>query len=683
VGCDDAPASARAKQRLWSGLRLAREHPASVVAAAYLVVIGFAAVLAPVIAPWNPNEVNYNSLYEGPSAQHLLGTDDLGRDLLSRIIYSGRVSLVGVGVALAVYLVLGLTLGLLAGYFGGLIDGLVVWVADVSFGVPQIIVILAFLAIFANDSSAAMLVLGLLGAPGLAMLTRGATRAVRAEQYIAAARVSGLRGRQIIVRHIAPRIAGPVIVQTSLFAGLALIFQTGLDFLGIGTQPPTASWGAMVAEGSVYLARDPWMVVPSGAVIALTITAFGLIGDGVRDWNSGRTISVLAVAASTTEPSSTLGALGTGEEAMSTAKRSLSVVDALARTDRASVDGRTKGSRVVGTLLSLDDLSIGIVTKSGEPVPLVDRLSLDLNPGEVLGVVGESGCGKTMTALAIMGLLPTGVQITGGSVTLKGMQVQNLGEREMRRLRGSRMSMISQEPVPSLDPSFTVGSQLTEVVRRHLSLSRTASRHEVLRLLELVELPDPRGVAGKYPHELSGGMAQRVAIAAALAGRPDLLIADEPTTALDVTVQAEILELLRSLRAKTGLGLLLVSHDWGVIADICDAAIIMYAGQRVEVGEISELFVEPRHPYTRGLMTSNPYYASQPRTPLASIPGSVLAVGNWPEGCHFASRCRFVTPECVESPVVEETLEMTHRVRCIHHDALAALPALGRSGDGA
>lgn len=425
------------------------------------------------------------------------------------------------------------------------------------------------------------------------------------------------------------------------------------------------------------------MVVPSGAVIALTITVFGLIGDGVRDWNSGRTLSVLGVAASTTEPSSTLGALGTGEQAMSTAKRSLSVVDAVARTDRTSVNNRTTVTRLAGTLLSVDNLSIGIRTKSGEAIPLVDRLSFDLNPGQVLGVVGESGCGKTMTALAIMGLLPTGVQITGGSVTLKGTQLQNLDERAMQSFRGSLMSIISQEPVPSLDPSFTVGSQLIEVVRRHLSLSRTASRREVLRLLELVELPDSRGVAGKYPHELSGGMAQRVAIAAALAGRPDLLIADEPTTALDVTVQAEILELLRSLRAKTGLGLLLVSHDWGVIADSCDAAIIMYAGQVVEAGEIDELFAEPRHPYTRGLMTSNPYYASQPRALLASIPGSVLEVGNWPEGCHFASRCAFATHECVEGPVVEETLVMTHRVRCIHHDALAALPAPGRSADGA
>jgi peptide/nickel transport system permease protein len=663
-------------------LRLAREKPASIVAAAYLVIIGIAAILAPVIAPWSPNEVNYNSLYQGPSAQHLLGTDDLGRDLLSRVIYAGRVSLVGVGEALVVYLVLGLTLGLLAGYFGGFIDGLVVWVADVSFGVPQIIVILAFLAIFSNDSSAAMLVLGLLGAPGLAMLTRGATRAVRAEQYIAAARVSGLRGRQIIVRHIAPRIAGPVIVQASLFAGLALIFQTGLDFLGIGTQPPTASWGAMVAEASSYLANDPWMVVPSGAVIALTITAFGLIGDAVRDWNSGRTTPTLAVATSTTERSPALGTLGTGQPSMPTAERSLSVVDAAARADGASVRGRTKAARPAGTLMSVDNLSIGIRTKSGTAVPLVDRLSFDLDPGQVLGVVGESGCGKTMTALAIMGLLPTGVVITGGSVTLKGTQLQNLGEKAMQGFRGSLMSMISQEPVPSLDPSFTVGSQLGEVVRHHLSLSRTDSRREVLRLLELVELPDSRGVAGKYPHELSGGMAQRVAIAAALAGRPDLLIADEPTTALDVTVQAEILELLRSLRAKTGLGLLLVSHDWGVIADSCDAAIVMYAGQVVEAGEIDELFAEPRHPYTRGLMTSNPYYAPQPRALLASIPGSVLPVGSWPKGCHFASRCPLVTDECVEGTVEEEPLAMTHRVRCIHHDALAALPAPGRSADG-
>src|SRR5580692_9098263 len=569
----DAAARARALRRLRSGLRAMRQHPASAVAVLYLVAIGIVTAFAPLIATWNPNEISYSATFEGPSSQHWLGTDDLGRDLLSRVIYGGRVSLLGVGVALAVYLVLGLTLGLIAGYFRGPVDAVIVWIADVSFGVPQIIVVLALLAIFANDTTVAMLVLGLLGAPGLAMLTRGAAHAVLEEQYVAAARVSGLRGRQIIVRHIMPRIAGPVIVQASLFAGIALIFQTGLDFLGIGTQPPTASWGSMVAEGSTYLARDQWMIVPAGVVIALTITAFGLIGDAARDWNAGRATSTTGLFS---------GAAGTKPAA--TPSISLSGRNAGPPAGPAAPSAPVQAARHRGSLLSVENLSVGIQGRSGETVPLVDGMTLDLDPGDVLGLVGESGCGKTMTALAIMGLLPPGVRITGGTVTLKGTELQGLGERALGRMRGSLMSMISQEPVPSLDPSFTVGSQLSEVVRRHSSLSRTAARVEVLRLLELVELPDARGVADRYPHELSGGMAQRVAIAAALAGSPDLLIADEPTTALDVTVQAEILELLRSLRAKTGLGLLLVSHDWGVMADSCDAAIVMYAGQLVESG---------------------------------------------------------------------------------------------------
>ena len=679
----DAAGRARAARRLRNGLRATRSHPASTVAVLYLAAIGIMTAFAPLIAPWNPNQISYSATFQGPSSQHWLGTDDLGRDLLSRVIYGGRVSLMGVGVALAVYLVLGLTLGLIAGYFGGPVDAVIVWIAEVSFGVPQIIVVLALLAIFANDTTVAMLVLGLLGAPGLAMLTRGAAQAVLQEQYVAAARVSGLRGRQIIVRHIVPRIAGPVIVQTSLFAGIALIFQTGLDFLGIGTQPPTASWGSMVAEGSTYLARDQWMIVPAGVVIALTITAFGLIGDAARDWNAGRATSTSGLFSAAAELQAAADALSAGTKPAGTPSISRSRPDAAPSAGEGEPATHPRPVRPRGSLLSVENLSVGVQTRSGAAVPLVDGMSLDLDPGDVLGLVGESGCGKTMTALAIMGLLPPGVRITGGTVTLKGRQIQSLGERGLGPMRGSLMSMISQEPVPSLDPSFTVGSQLREVVRRHSSLSRQAAREEVLRLLELVELPDSGSVAGRYPHELSGGMAQRVAIAAALAGSPDLLIADEPTTALDVTVQADILELLRSLRAKTGLGLLLVSHDWGVIADSCDAAIVMYAGQLVESGEISDLFAEPRHPYTRGLMTSNPYYATRPRTPLDSIPGSVLPAGAWPAGCRFASRCSLVTDECRERPVLEETLTATHHVRCIHHDALASLAIPGRGTHGA
>lgn len=631
-------------------------RPLAFLSVAYLLGITLVTILAPLIAPSKPNANNYDAIYQGPSPGHLLGTDELGRDLLSRVIYGGRVSLLGVAEAVVVYLVLGLAIGVIAGYVGGIVDVVVVWAADVSFAVPQIIVILAVLAIFSNGSAAAMLVLGLLGAPGLAIMARGATQSIKQQQYIAAARVSGLRSHQILVRHILPRIAGPVIVQTSLFAGTALIFQTGLDFLGIGTQPPTASWGAMVAEASRYLSRDPWMVMPGGITIGLTILALGLVGDAVRDTQSGQATR----SASRSVPRRKIPALTAGLSSRANLPKAL---EAAATT--------LISQAVPDAVLSVRNLTVAIGVRGDSTV--IENVSFDLRPGESLGLVGESGCGKTMTALAIMGLLPEGLQITSGSITLQGTELQSLPERELSKVRGSVISMISQEPVASLDPSFTVGAQVAEVVRAHTSARRSTIREEVFRLLDWVRLPDPRAVARRYPHQLSGGMAQRVAIAAALAGSPRVLIADEPTTALDVTVQAEILDLLHTLRGEAGLALVLVSHDWGVIADSCDKAMVMYAGQVVEEAHVAVLFDRPRHPYTRGLMDSNPHRATKPHTILPAIAGTVPAVGNWPPGCHFADRCNFVTIECRESPISLETAEKEHRVRCIHTDSVVAV----------
>jgi peptide/nickel transport system permease protein len=625
----------RARRARWRGT-----SPVAIVALAILAVFIVAAIFAPLIAPYNPTAENLSVAYQLPSAHHWLGTDEFGRDLLSRIIYGGRVSLLGSAEATGVFVAIGLTLGLLSGYLGGVVESVVAWIADVSFALPQIIVVLAVLSILSDSTTAAMIVLGILGAPALAIFISGAAKSVRAEPYISAARVTGLRSRQIIVRHIFPQILSPLIVQVSLFAGVALLFQTGLDFLGLGTQPPQASWGAMVADGATYLGRDLWMVLPAGFAIVLTVISFGLIGDALQDARADRRRTAV-----------------TGERRPE-------------RPARPTPSSRDELAAPPDAVLTVRGLSAA--TSGARPVTIVEDVSFSIRAGQCLGIVGESGCGKTMTVMAVIGLLPDGVEATAGQILFQGSDLRTLTPRQYARVRGSGIAMISQEPAANLDPCFTVGQQITEVVRRHGGLHRKQARQRTIELLEQVQLPDPAAVAKRYPHQLSGGMAQRVLIATALAANPAVLIADEPTTALDVTVQAEILALLRRLREQTGLAIILVSHDWGVIADSCDAAIVMYAGEVVEEAGIEDVFDQPRHPYSYGLMSSNPYYAGGPGTPLQSIKGSVSTVGAWPDGCRFAERCSFATAECRAAEISLDPVAPGHWSRCVHSEEVPA-----------
>ncbi|MGH3373155.1 MAG: dipeptide/oligopeptide/nickel ABC transporter permease/ATP-binding protein [Actinoallomurus sp.] len=608
-------------------------HPLTAAGLLYLVLLVVAAASARLVAPYDPQLQDLSHVLTGPSGGHWLGTDRLGRDVFSRLLFGARVTLVDVTIATCVFLLLGIPLGVVAGYRGGPLDRLAVRLADLLLAVPAIMVLLMVVAVFPGSDTATMITLGVIGCPGLLRIVRGSTLAIRGELYVKAAKLSGLRTGAILRRHVLPRVAGPVIVQTSLFCATALLAESGLSFLGL-TRPESRgpSWGNMVAEASNAMSQDPWLLAPTGGALMLTVMAFGLVGDGVRDATMGRSAPPAALRR---RPS---------------------------RGTRAAPASRTGEPQV----LSVRGLSVSLPGADGQVTVLRD-VGFDVGPGETVGIVGESGCGKSVTAKAVLGLLPGGGSVTAGSVVFAETELTALGEKELARIRGAGIALISQDPAGSLDPTFTIGSQLREVIRRHQPAPRRQVRAEAERLLRLVRLPDPAGLLGRRPAELSGGMAQRVCVALALAARPKLLIADEPTTALDVTVQAEILAILRDLQDELGMAILLITHDWGVLADLCHRAVVMYAGEVVETASVEELYARPRHPYTAALLAANPHLARTGR-PLPAIPGSVPRPGDWPAGCHFQARCPIAEPDCVDSPIPLTTTGPRHVARCVHTD---------------
>ncbi|GAA4168149.1 dipeptide/oligopeptide/nickel ABC transporter permease/ATP-binding protein [Gryllotalpicola koreensis] len=555
-----------------AGLRGLLRRPLAVAALIVLAVIVVACVLAPVLTPYQPLSQNLNAVMQLPSAKHILGTDTLGRDVYTRILFGGRPALLGALEAMVVFGVIGIILGLIAGYSRDAVDRVISVFVDLLMSLPGIVVMFAVLALFNNNLGAAMVTLGLFSSGGLVRVVRAATKATREELYVAAARVSGLGSMRILLRHIAPKLVGPIVIQVSLFAGIALVVQSGLGFLNLGVVAPAPSWGGMVGEASQVISQSPWLLVPSGGIIGITVLALGIIGDAVRDINA--------------ETKSRSGGI--------TRKRALAP-KATAATAPADGDA----------LLVVDGLRIAFDTPRGES-EVVHGISFSVRRGELIGLVGESGSGKTVTALSLLGLLPPNAAITSNRTVFDGREFTSLSKEELHQLRGAGIGLISQEPMVALDPSFTVGQQLREVIRAHGGISRADAHRKAISLLEDVRLPEPESVARRYPHELSGGMAQRVVIALSLAGEPKLLLADEPTTALDVTVQAEILDLLRALRDERGMAILLVTHDLGVVADFCERAVVMQHGRIVESKDIDQLFGAPEHEYTRALIAATP-----------------------------------------------------------------------------
>jgi ABC-type dipeptide/oligopeptide/nickel transport system ATPase component/ABC-type dipeptide/oligopeptide/nickel transport system permease subunit len=573
-------------------LRRVLTNPLGVIGVSLLTVIVFAAVFAPLLAPYNPLATDAAQVLAPPSAEHLLGTDSAGRDVFSRLLYGAQVTLLAALVCAVVAIGVGLPAGLVAGYYGGALDSIPSWVANLIMSLPAIIVLLAVRAALGPTVWVSMAVFGIILSPGFYRLTRSAVRAVRNDLYVDAARVSGLGDARIISRHILYVVRAPIIIQTALTLGLAISIQSGLDFIGLG-EPGAATWGGMLNEGFRNIYLSPWLIVWPAVAIGLTIGSFVLIGNAVRD-------------ALEDAPAVERRRARRAERAVQRARSG-------AQHTTPSVEERDLGSAETAPsdtrLLEVDRLSIGYAQPGGAMKTVVEDVSLHVDRGEVVGVVGESGSGKSQTAFAILGLLHDSARILNGSITIEGVRTVEPGatavdSARIRSIRGRRIAYIPQEPMSNLDPMYTVGHQLTRPLVKVLGLSRREARERVLRLLAEVGIVDPERTFRAYPFEISGGMAQRVLIAAAVAAEPDLIIADEPTTALDVTVQAEILDLLRDLQSDRNLAILIVTHNFGVVADLADRVVVMSEGRVVESGPVRRVLGEPAEPYTRRLLGS-------------------------------------------------------------------------------
>ncbi|SEC97118.1 peptide/nickel transport system permease protein [Streptomyces sp. 2231.1] len=622
------------------------------IAVCFLGCVVLVAVLAPLLAPDDP--LDQQDPVDGtghPSGAHWMGQDSLGRDILSRLMYGARWSLaIGLG-ATALALVAGALLGTLAATSRKAADETLMRCLDVVMAFPGIALAAVLVAVFGGGIGVLICAIAFLFTPPVARVVRANVLDQYGEDYVTAERVIGARTPHIVLRHVAVNCAAPVLVFCTVQVAEAIVFEASLSFIGAGVRPPDPSWGSVIADGkNMVLTGGWWATVFPGLLILLTVLALNILSEGVSDaWAAPapREVAVPEDRLRTAEP-------GGGEV--------LPLPGLTEAARRLRARARPLPDRGGPPVLAVENLTIGFPDRH-RGVDVVAGVGFEVYPGEVLGLVGESGCGKSLTALTVMGLQPGSARV-GGQIRFRRRDLLAEPMRVRRRLLGHEMAMVHQDALSSLNPAMTVRAQLKQLVRR-------GGRRSPRELLTLVGL-DPERTLRSYPHELSGGQRQRVLIAMALSREPGLIIADEPTTALDVTVQAQVMELLLRLRAELGFALILVSHDLALVADVTDRVVVMYGGQIVESGTTAELVAAPAHHYTRGLLGSVLSLESAEER-MTQIKGVVPAPADFPAGCRFADRCPLATQVChATAPVL--TGPPGHTAAC-HHPAVALTSA--------
>ena len=583
-----------------------------------LLIILTLSILAPILPLKEPNITNTADRFMTPFEEgHILGTDHLGRDLLSRLLWGTQLSL-AVGFAAAfIAATFGSILGAIAGFYGQKTDNIIMRFIDMLMAFPYILLALAIVAALGPGLFNALIAVALVNIPFFARNIRGVTVTLANKEFIEAARLSGMSNLRILIVEIFPNLLPMIVIAMSTTVGWMILETAGLSFLGLGSQPPQADLGSMLGEARSALITNPHTSFVPGIMIFCIVIGINLFGDGVRD-------------------------------ALDPRLKKGSLIRPLPQTIYEGGDTQPTPST---KLLSVQNLSTQFHVNQ-DIYQSSNDVSFEIQEGECLGLIGESGSGKSVTALSVTSLVasPPGV-IKKGSVNYKNQNLLALPYEELRSIRGNKISYIFQDPLTTLHPLHTIGDQLLEALNAHDSkLSASESISKSKELLKSVQIPNPDNVWDVYPHQLSGGMRQRVCIAMALINDPELIIADEPTTALDVTVQAQILNILNSLRKERKLSILFISHDFGVISQLCDRVIVMYAGSIVEEGPVKNIMQQAAHPYTSELIKCVPQLGNKEHA-LHSIPGNPPSLNQLPEGCAFANRCQYKQDQCLKGAV--------------------------------
>ena len=607
-----------------------------VVGAIGLILIVLIALFAPLLAPHDPLKQDLGSglnppfWVEGGSIEHPLGTDTLGRDVASRLMYGARNSLVIALFAVLMAAALGLVAGLSAGFSRSWLDSVLMRIGDMQLAFPFILLAIIILGL-TTDRKAIHLIL-VLGIPGwilYARVIRSRVLAERDKEYVMAAKSVGASRIRQVRKYVLPSIWMAILVIAMLDFGFIILIEATLSFLGFGLTPPTPSWGSILSEGRRNMIIAPWLAIFPGIAIMLSVLAINLTADGAADVLDPK-LKMSLFRRVPQKPKKEDSADGGSDDA---------------RQARPAPTNEQKSESSM--LLEVRDLSVEFPLED-RVVKAVRHVSFQVDRGQTLGIVGESGSGKSVSASAIIQLIESPGRVNSGEVLFEGRDLTRLLNDEMAKLRGMQIGMTFQNPTASLNPVLSIGSQMVETIRQRKSVSSGEARDLAIEALINVGIGDPEGILSQYPFQLSGGMNQRVMIALAMLTRPDLLIADEPTTALDVTTQAQVLEQLRDVTREHQTALILITHDIALVREYANTMVVLYSGQVCESGQVEAVIQSPQHPYTQALLESVPHADLEPGERLLAIPGELPDPTEVPSGCPFAPRCRYVMDVCFE-----------------------------------